>query len=204
MFSKFISLDENVLRRNRIPLLINEPEWIELFGDINNRPIQLAKEELIKLILKEKELEAHSKKIQNKKAKHMKMILEVSNIINDEDDKSDKTKNIKLLDRYKEEILQINEEVEEIRFQLENFPKEIREANFQLLNATVQYGYDELKHKEREFDKAVSEIESLRIKLRDALVMKHDNEEWINATYTFLHGVLGSEVIEKLDRKKLR
>lgn len=204
MFSKFISLDENVLRRNRIPLLINEPEWVELFGDINNRQIQSTKAELIQLISKEKELETYSKRIQKKKAKHMKMILEVSNVVNDEDNNNDKTKNIKLLDQYKEEILHINKEVEEIKFQLEVFPKEIREANFQLLNATVQYGYDELKHKEKEFDKAVTEIESLRLKLREALKTKHDNEEWINDTYTFLHGILGSEVIEKLDRKKLK
>ena len=204
MFSKFISLDENVLRRNRIPILIKEPEWVKLFGDINNRQIQATKAELIQLIIKEQKLEEHFKKIQKKKAKHMKMILEVSNIVNDEENNNDKTKNINLLDRYKEEILQINEEVESIKFQLENFPKEIREANFQLLNATVQYGYDELKHKEKEFDKAVSDIESLRIKLREAVITKHDNEEWINNTYTFLHGVLGSEVIEKLDRKKLK
>lgn len=204
MFGKFISLDEKTLRRNRIPLLIKEPEWVKLFGDINNRQIQSAKEELIKLISNEKELEAYSKKIQRDKAKHMKMILEVSNIVNDEDNHSDKTKNINLLDQYKEEILKINEEIEEIRFKLESFPKEIREANFQLLNATVQYGYDELKNKEREFNKAVTEIEGLRLKLREALKVKHDNEEWINDTYTFLHGVLGSEVIEKLDRKKLK
>lgn len=204
MFGKFISLDENLLRKNRIPILIKEPEWVKLFGDINNRQIQSAKEELTQLISKEKELESYSKKIQKKKSKHMKMILQVSNIINDEDNNNDRTKNIKLLDQYKEEILQINEEVEEIKFKLENFPKEIREANFQLLNATVQYGYDELKHKEKEFDKAVTEIESLRLKLREALKIKYDNEEWINNTYTFLHGVLGSEVIEKLDRKKLK
>ena len=204
MFGKIISLDENILRKNRIPLLVKEAEWVKLFGDINNRQIQSAKAELIQLISKEEELESHSKKIQNKKAKHMKMILQVSNIVNDESNKMDKTKNIKLLDQYKEEILQINEEVEEIKFQLENFPKEIREANFQLLSATVQYGYDELKQKEKEFNKAVSEIEELRLKLREALKIKYDNEEWINATYTFLHGVLGSEVIEKIDRKKLK
>lgn len=203
MFGKIISLDENILRKNRIPILIEEPGWINLFGSVNNRQIQTAKNDLIQMLESEKELEAYAKKIEKKKKNHMKMILEVSNDVNNEDNK-DKTKSIALLDRYKDEILQINEEIEELKFKLESFPKQIREANFQLLNATVHYGYDELKYKEKEFNKAVDEIDVLRIKLREALQKKHDNEEWINETYTFLHGILGSEVIEKLDRKKLK
>ena len=203
MFGKIISLDENILRKNRIPLLTDEPEWVRLFGSVNNRQIQSAKDNLIQAIKEEKELEAHGKEIQKKKSNHMKMILEVSNALNNEDNK-DKERNIKLLDRYKDEILKINEEVDEIKYRLESFPKEIREANFQLLSASVQYGYEELKHKEKEFNKAVEELDSLRIKLREALKNKHDNEEWINATYSFLHGILGSEVIDKLDREKLK
>ena len=203
MFGKIISLDENILRKNRIPLLIEDPGWINLFGSVNNKQIQTAKNDLIQILASEKELETYGKKIQKKKSNHLKMILEVSNAVNNEDNK-DKTKSIALLDRYKDEILQINEEIEEIKFKLESFPKQIREANFQLLSATVHYGYDELTYKEKEFNKAVNEIDILRIRLREALKKKHDNEEWINETYTFLHGILGSEVIEKLDRKKLK
>lgn len=203
MSGKIISLDENILRKNRIPLLIEDPGWINLFGSVNNKQIQTAKNDLIQILASEKELETYGKKIQKKKSNHLKMILEVSNAVNNEDNK-DKTKSIALLDRYKDEILQINEEIEEIKFKLESFPKQIREANFQLLSATVHYGYDELTYKEKEFNKAVNEIDILRIRLREALKKKHDNEEWINETYTFLHGILGSEVIEKLDRKKLK
>ena len=203
MSGKIISLDENILRKNRIPLLIEDPGWINLFGSVNNKQIQTAKNDLIQIRASEKELETYGKKIQKKKSNHLKMILEVSNAVNNEDNK-DKTKSIALLDRYKDEILQINEEIEEIKFKLESFPKQIREANFQLLSATVHYGYDELTYKEKEFNKAVNEIDILRIRLREALKKKHDNEEWINETYTFLHGILGSEVIEKLDRKKLK
>lgn len=203
MFGKFISLDEDILRKNRIPILIEEPDWVKLFGDIDNKSIQNSKDELVQLITREKVLESYFKKIHQKKKKHMKMILEISDVINNEDNNY-REKNLDLLDKYKEEIIQINEEIEKIKFELENFPKEIREANFQLLNATVQYGYDELTNKEKEYNKAIIEIDILRTKLREVLKIKYDNEEWINETYTFLHGILGSEVIEKLDRKKLK
>lgn len=203
MFGRNISLDENILRKNRIPLLIRDLEWIKLFGDSKNKYIQDSEEELIQLVSREKALEAYSGKLQKKKMKHMKMILKVSDSVNNEDNKN-KTKDIELLDEYKEGIFKINEEMEDIKFQLEILPKGIRQANFQLLTATVQYGYNELKHREKVLNKSLEEIDSLREKLKELLEIKHDNEEWINETYTFLHGLLGSEVIEKIDREKLK
>lgn len=203
MFVKDINLDENILRTNRIPLLIQEAEWIKLFGESKNKGIQDAKEELIKLITRNNVLESCSLKLQKNKTEYMKMILEVSDSINNEKNINGESQ-IELLDQYKEKILEINEEIEETRFQLEMLPRDIREANFQLLKATVQYGYSELKNKEKVLDKSLKEIQGLRERLKELVQIKHDNEEWINETYTFLHGILGNEVIEEIDRQKLK
>ncbi len=48
-----------------------------------------------------------------------------------------------------EKIENINKELDDITFQLETIPGEIRELNFNLLKLTVDYGYKELKIKEK-------------------------------------------------------
>lgn len=200
MFGKNINLDESIILKNKIPLLHNDDSWIKLFGDTNDKNIQNAKEELIELVSKEKEIEIQYRELQKEKLKCMKMILGVSDSINNEN----KVENIALLDDYKNRMININEELEELTFQIETIPKEIRETNLKLLNATVQYGYDELKAKEKIVNQSISEIEILRQRLKELIETKHDYEEWINQTYTFLHGLLGSEVIEKIDKERLK
>jgi len=200
MFSKPINLDESILLKNKISLLHNDDSWNKLFGDANDKNIQNAKEELTQLVNREKEIETKNKELQKEKMKCMKMILGVSDSINNDN----KVENIKLLDDYKNRMIDINEELEEIAFQLETIPKEIREANLKLLNATIQYGYSELKAREKVVNQSVGEIEILRERLKELMKTKHDYEEWVNETYTFLHGLLGSEVIEKIDRERFK
>ncbi|MBU5438514.1 hypothetical protein KQI42_10865 [Tissierella sp. MSJ-40] len=200
MFNKSINLDEDILLKNKIPLLINDPTWTKLFGEANDKSIQNTKEELIQLVNNESNLDMKSRELQKEKLNCMKMILGVSDSVNNEN----KLENIELLDEYKKRIHEINEEIDEVTFQLETIPKSIKESNFNLLKATVKYGYDELKYREKVVNQVVGEIESLKEKLMELINTKHDYEEWINETYPFLHGLLGSNEMEKLDREILK
>ncbi len=61
--------------------------------------------------------------------------------------------------------------------------------NFELLKATVEYGYRELKTKEKKLNAVTEELETLREKLKDLINEKHDYEEWIDTTYSFFYMV---------------
>lgn len=195
-----IDLDEKIISKNKIPLLYSEPTWIKLFGKAKNRNIQRAKEELIKLVSEEKRIEARCKELQREKLRAMKMILGISDSVNNEN----KPENVRLLDEYKNRIENINEELDELIFQLETMPRKIREANLKLLNATIEYGYRELNLREKILKESIEEIEVLRSRLKDLIKIKYDYEEWINETYRFFHGLLGSDTIEKIDEERLR
>lgn len=199
MSFKNIDLDENIILKNRIPLLVMDEHWAKLFGDIKYKNIQSLKEELTELIKKEEELKRQSHVLQKEKTHSMKMILGISDAINNESRDVDP----KLLDEYKDKIENINEELEEITFRLETIPQEIREVNFELLKVTVDYGYKELKTKEKKLNNVSNELELLRERLKELINEKHDYEEWIDATYSFLHGMLGSQEMEKLDEEIL-
>ena len=199
MIFKNIDLDGNNVLKNKVPLLIKEKDWIRLFGNVKNKNIQYIKEELTELVKKEEELEKAATILEKEKLRSMKMILGISHTVNNEN----KTENIGLLDEYKRKIEDINEELEDITFQLETIPQDIRELNFNLLKATVNYGYKELNNKEKKRESVTRELASLRERLKELINEKYDYEEWIDATYSFLHGMLGSERMEKLDEEIL-
>ncbi len=200
MFERKVVVDKNILRKNKIPLLHNDKSWNKLFGNVKDMNISNAKEEIINLVSKEKEFETKIKKLSKEKLNCMKMILGVSDSVNNDN----KVENIGLLDEYKSKMVEINDELEEIAFELETIPQEIRESNLKLLNATIQYGYDELKYKEDIVEKSKAEIEVLRERLKELINIRHDYEEWINETYLFFHGILGPEIIEKIDEERLK
>lgn len=200
MANKDINLNKSILRQNKIPILLNDPSWIKLFGNTNDKNIKNSKEELVRLISKENEITIKTHNLQKEKLESMKMILRVSDSVNNDNKKED----IVLLDEYTNKIHKINEDLEELTFELEMLPKEIRESNLKLLNDTIQYRYDEFDSREKILNHSLKEIEVLRIKLKELIKTKHDYEEWINDTYTFLHNVLGSEIIGKIDKARLK
>lgn len=201
IFNKSIDLEinEDLIRKNKIPLLYKDPKWLEIFGNQNNELIDTIKKELQELVEEERSMEKRNREVQTEKVNLMKKILKASEVVNTDNNLDA----IQLLDEYKEKILQLNDELEEITFKLETLPSEIKQKNLSLLNETINVGYEELVEKKQVLDSAVKEMDIIRNRLRELIEVKVSNEEWINKTYLYFHGVLGSEVIEKIDRQKL-
>jgi len=195
MSYKDIELDESIIAKNKIPLLINNKDWLNLFGKLNNKSIQSVKEKLEETVKIRRNLEREENKLNEDKKFAMKMILGISNAVNNEN----KTHDVKLLDEYKEKIENINVRLDSISYELETTYEEIRELNLELLKATIYYGYKELKKREEKLKDITEELESLREKTKELINEKYDNEEWVRATYSFLHGMLGWKETDKLD-----
>lgn len=197
MSYKKINLDKKIIVKNNVPLLVRNENWIKLFGNASNKNIQKIKDELNELVEKQKELEKDERTLQKEKNLAIKMILGISDSVNNEN----KTHNLYLLDEYKEKVENINKELDSIAYQLETLGPEVKELNFNLLKATVYYGYKELKQKEDKLETIVDELEAIRKKSKMLINEKYDHEEWIDSTYSFLHGMLGRQETEKLDEK---
>lgn len=199
MGKKYIQLDELTVYKNKVPILVEDETWLKLFGNVEEKSIIFLKEELEELLKEERDIKKNISDMQKEKLNVMKMILQISSAVNNEE----KVESLELLDEYREKLLNINDKIDELTFRLETMPTEIRELNCQLLEATANYGYDQLKKKEKRLDETVNQLEELKEKVKELINTKHDYEEWVNAAYTFLHGMLGSEIMEKLDEKIL-
>ncbi|MGO1370250.1 MAG: hypothetical protein ACTHVE_00180 [Senegalia sp. (in: firmicutes)] len=192
---KDINLDYNIMAENNIPLLVNNAEWKKIFGNSDDKYIQIAKKELLEKLKHERETKSKLKDLQSKKRKEMVNIVNLSHMVNNDDKKA-----IKKLENSRDKIIKINEETEDLKFELDMIPSQIRKANFELLNITVTIAYEDLKLKEKKLFPINDEISDLRIKLKKLIEDKNDYEESINDTYTFLHNIIGKKEIEKLDK----
>lgn len=199
MFSKDIDIKYDIILRNRIPLLINDKNWSEIFGAVDDKSIQNFAKELKNLIKVKNEKERMLLRLKSEKKHVMSKIWSLSDKINNEDC----NEGIQLMGDYEKQIYGINDEIDNLTFELETMPKMIREANFNLLKATIRYFYRELKPSENKLDEVNSEIERLKEQLMNLLNEKHDYEEKISRSYSFLHGILGSKEMEKLDKNMM-
>ena len=72
MAFKNINLDENIILKNRIPLLVIDENWLKLFGDVKFKNMQFLKEEINELLIKEGKLKKESHVLQREKTYAMK------------------------------------------------------------------------------------------------------------------------------------
>lgn len=193
-------IDKQDIQLNRLPLLHKDQNWISIFGNIKDKEIKKYLDEVISLENEEKELTQVLEKLENDKRQSMNMILKISDSIN-----TDKKKeNIKLLDEHKEMLLNLNDKIDEVLFRIELIPEKIRETNFQLLNATIKKGYENLSKKEEELSKVVDELDEVNERMKELVEKKIRNESWIDGIYTFMHRLLGNDIIDDLDRKAFK
>lgn len=201
MFEKSININFDVMLKNKIPILIRDESWKILFDIVNDKIILMHKNKLTELLNEDIESSKNLKKLKIEKRKAMIKILNLSEEVNTNDDNKDA---LELLDKCQDDISRLNEEIDEATFRTESIPKEIRETNFNLLKETIRYAYKELKDSEINLVAINNEIDTIRKRFKILLEEKHDNEEKINNTYSFLHGILGSDEMEKLDKDLLK
>lgn len=201
LFKKLnVDIEYDILLKNRIPLLIENKDWVQIFGRSKNKEIQKDKVALLELITREKEL---VKKLEDTKSDKKRMMAKIITL-SDEINNNNKVENISILEESQQDMNRMNEEIDDIMFELEMMPRSIREANLKLLESTVKHAYMELVEKEEELEKINGELSELREKLRDYIVRKCDNEERINKIYSFLHNSLGNEKLNELDSDILK
>lgn len=196
LFKKLkVDLDYDLIIRNRLSILTENSEWLENFDGLSNRDIVRDKEELKKLVKFERDSKVKLEKLKSEKKRLIARIITLSDEINNKDKVSD----IVLLEEAQSQLKDLNDEIDDITFELEMMPKRIREANLKLLESTVEYAYSELTDREEKLDRINHDLESLREQLRRYIVEKFEHEEKINKLYSFLHNTLGNEKANELD-----
>jgi hypothetical protein len=187
-----------IIKNKKLPILTLDSRWHELFPD---------ERKSFRIKELEKKLNQHMKaqgKMVNdiKDMKKLKKSL-VSDIVINMDIKNDilsKSKE-KKLDQNKRYINELNEKIENTSDQLLELPYKIREANEELLSESVKSCYERIRINHEELVNISEWILKTREELKEKILIKHDIETTNNSIYTYMHDILGAEVIEVFDSK---
>ncbi|AKL96767.1 hypothetical protein CACET_c33230 [Clostridium aceticum] len=190
-----INIDEKIIKKNRIPILIKDKQWKQIMESNRTRTIQMAAKKLEDLVDKEKLLVKQLSILEQNKKKLMNKILHLSDLLNTQGQENV----IEELEDCKEEISKINDEVNVITETLDLHRINIEETNLHLLKETVKIAYKNIKVSDSKLLGINKEIEGLRVKLGDLRDEKLEVEQRIDVLYSFLHMMMGHEEMEKLD-----
>lgn len=175
---------------SNIPVLILDSRWHELFppGEKPESIVQL--ETVLENLLKEQgKLVNECKEMKRAKKKLMDGI--VANMGASSQKVSKQSQKL---------IVQMNERIEAGTNRIMELPALIREANERLLVEGVKISYRSMKETEMALQEIKREIENLRISLEEKEQKKESMENQRDVMYSYMHDLLGPEMVELFDR----
>lgn len=185
------------LKDKSVPILTLDAKWHELFPNHEKTAeIKHLEKELNKLLKKQGKANTDLKEL----AKAKKKLME--NIVMNMGDGSepDSMERNRKKDKSSQMIHEINEKLQEADDILANIPEEIRMANQQLLVACMDVCYSRLVSNTYKIEDAAEKVQKLREELKELLLEKQDLEMRNTHMYSFMHDLLGAQVLEVFDQ----
>lgn len=190
-----IEIDESIIKKKQIPILIKDKQWKNIIGDTKNKNIRSLSKELEELVIRERDLRKKLAKYNQEKRKLMNKILHLSDLLNTKGQEEV----LPELERCKEEINQVNQDIDRVMEGIEVYPREIQKLNLSLLKETIKIAYKDMITNNDELLVVNEEMDKLRERLGYLRDEKIVLEEKVQGLYSFLHAIVGHEEMEKLD-----
>lgn len=193
---KYHEFDLKVLFNNDISILILDERWNGLFKNIVKTEKIIDCENKIKELLKEQSrLTLEIKEIAVKKKEYMDKIIKLTTEAFDNNNEEAHLE----MQECEKLIVAINKRTKEIEERLLDVPKEIRQANLELLEQTVKVVYFSFKENHQRVEILDREIADTREHLKKliderGLIAQDDTD-----TYSYFHDLLGKDELQKLD-----
>lgn len=197
MKDKNLDRFEGALKDKKIPLVTLDQKWYLLF-DKNLRTFTLTNLErkLNKLLRRQGQLYNDLKEMEKAKKTLMDQILQNMNPNEEELDAEFK---IKKLDASQKLIKDLNSKISIGERELDELPIEIDRVNKRLLVEGMSICYDAMKVNKKNIELINTWIEEVRLELKNNIVKKQEIQEETNQIYSYMHDILGFEVLDVFD-----
>lgn len=187
-----------IIKNKKLPILTLDARWHELFPDeIKSYRIKELEQKVNQLLKNQGKLVYDIKDMKRLKKTFISDIMVNMDIKNDLLGKSKE----KRLDQNKRYINELNEKIDKASDKLSELPYKIKEANEELVLESIKKCYERIHDNQDELDDISEWINDTREKLKLKILEKYDMETENNLMYTYMHDILGSEVIDEFDMK---
>lgn len=185
-----------VLLRSRLPLLILDERYYKLFPEEKKTDkIKALERRLNDLVKGQGRINTDMEDLRRLKKKLMEEV--ISNM--GESTKATARMQQKKQEKLQEMIIEINEKLADGETAIESRPGEITEANVDLLLECMRVWYRRLDENSAGIMEADLWIEQVRDELKHKLLVKQDMEMENERIYSYMHTLLGPEIMEKVD-----
>jgi hypothetical protein len=179
----------------KIPILTLDNQWHKLFTQTgDNEQLHVLEDNLNELLKRQGKINTEIKSLSVYKKKLMQEIVEIMELP-DSDAKEKKMSENKRL------IEETNQKIDDYNDELLDIPKEIDDANFELMLATMHICYDKIQKNVANIDEINNWISEFRVKLKKQIIKKQQMEIWNDELYSYMHAIFGPDVIGVFDMK---
>lgn len=200
MFFKKQKIEEPISVNRKVHMLTLDSRWHELFDGIK-KPKHIAdlEKKLTKLLAEQGQLTNDFREYSLLKKKMMADIMEnMKDAFEDEDNHA-----INEMTKSKKYIHDIKVKIEKMEERMVSLPNDIEAVNKELLTYTMQNCYMRMFHNKNELEELEAWIERVRQELKDKLVRQTEAKEEYDKLYSYMHDLVGYEIIEMYDKKYL-
>ncbi len=181
-------------------LLVLDQKWHELFKD--NKPGKvIALEKKLNSLLKEQgKLTTESKEYYNLKKKIMQDIVDGMSLATSDNEKEAYHK----MEKNRRYIEEINDKLKQYENRLDQLPIKIDQTNRELVSVTMNIFYLEMLEVRKKAQKHDENVQKLREEIKEEIIIRDETKERSDALYSFIHDVVGSDIIEQYDEYYLK
>lgn len=104
------------------------------------------------------------------------------------------------MEKNKKYVDEINLKLKKLENKLVKLPKEIEGVNSHLLELSMASCYGRIMKHKGNLSELDTKISRLREELKDLMVKKNESKEEYDLLYTYMHDLVGPEVIEQFDQ----
>lgn len=189
---------DKIVKNKQLPILTLDGRWHELFSeDEKTSEIKELEVKVNNLLKKQGKLVNEIKDMKKLKNSLFKDIMVNMDISKDLIGKAKEKK----LDKNKQYISELNEKINTAMDDLSEIPYQIKAANEELMVESMNICYDRLTVNNDEIKKIADWIAGIRDELKNKILYKQDMEVKNTQIYTYMHDILGAELMEAFDKE---
>lgn len=184
------------LQTKHIPVVVLDPKWLKLFPEKDKTSeIKKLEKNLKELLKKQGQINTDIKAMKQIKAQLMQDIIDVAELDAKAEAKDKKQAQTKKL------LIDANNKLAKLEDEALDIPNQIKNANIALITESVDVCYKRI-HKNYNDIRVLSKwIDEMRIELKKRILIKQDKETKNTEIYSYMHDLLGPEVMEVFDEK---
>ncbi len=196
---KNINFDK-IVKNRKLPILTIDNRWHEIFTEEQKTPeIKELEQKVNDLLKKQGKLVNDIKDMKKLKNNLLKDIMENMDISPDLIGKAKEKK----LDQNKQFINELNIKIDTAMDELADIPYRIKEVNEDLMASSIRCFYNQLENNNEELKKVADWITGIRVELKNKILIKQDLETKNAMIYSYMHDILGAELMELFDQENI-